>query len=223
MGELGTLLYLADTLQVFEPDKVWFTSDTHFYHENILRYCNRPFRDISEMNEALVRNWNEAVPPDGVIFHLGDFAFGGAEEWEDILNRLNGQIYLILGNHDMKHIQQGVVSRFTHITQQMTIRVGSRTILLNHYPFLSYGGAYKKVWQLFGHVHSGPLSVMGKDTRCTNGKDLLRLGLLLPRQYDVGVDNNDFHPVSFHKVKAIIEGQIASAELQTREKCNEDR
>ena len=58
-------------------DKVWFTSDTHFWHDNIIRFCNRPFESVVEMNEELIRRWNETVPADGVVFHLGDFSFGG--------------------------------------------------------------------------------------------------------------------------------------------------
>ena len=185
---------------IFSPEGVWFTSDTHFWHENILRFCNRPFGSIEEMNEGLIRRWNETVPPDGTVFHLGDFCFGGAKEWNDIISRLSGKIYLILGNHDMKQIEQGFMKRFEHVTQQMTIRVGGQTIILNHNPFLCYGGAYRNVWQLFGHVHSGPLS--------NHGKDLTRLQVLFPRQYDVGVDNNDFRPVSFAELKARIEAPV---------------
>ncbi|MBQ9310150.1 MAG: metallophosphoesterase [Bacteroidales bacterium] len=185
---------------IFEPGDVWFTSDTHFWHENIIRFCKRPFGSISEMNDELVRRWNETVPPDGIVFHLGDFAFGGPKQWNDVLSRLNGHIYLILGNHDMKQVRQGFMGRFVHVTQQMTIRVGGQPIVLNHNPFLCYGGSYRNVWQLFGHVHSGPLS--------DQGKDIGRLSVLFPRQYDVGVDNNDFRPVSFNEIKAIIEGQV---------------
>ena len=187
----------------FSPENVWFTSDTHFGHENILRFCNRPFETIEKMNEELIRRWNETVPADGVVFHLGDFAFGGAKEWNEILSRLNGKIYLILGNHDMKQIRQGFMNRFEHVTQQMTVRIGGQPIILNHNPFLTYGGCYRNTWQLFGHVHSGPLA--------DKGKDLTRLQVLFPRQYDVGVDNNDFRPISFTEVKRKIEAQISSS------------
>ena len=187
----------------FNPNEVWFTSDTHFYHENILRYSNRPFKDITEMNEELIRRWNETVPANGIVFHLGDFCFGGSKEWNEVLPRLNGKIFLILGNHDMKSIRQGYMGRFEHVTQQMCIRVAGQTLVLNHNPFLAYGGAYKNVWQLFGHVHSGPLS--------TTGLDHPRLKMLFPLQYDVGVDNNDFRPVSFAEVKAKIEEQVEAA------------
>lgn len=189
-------LYMEDIQRTFEPDNIWFTSDTHFYHENIIHFCNRPFKDVAEMNETLVRNWNETVPEDGIVFHLGDFCLGGSQYWNDILYRLNGKIYLILGNHDIKNIRQGFLKRFEYVTQQMTICVGGQSIILNHNPFLCYGGSYRDVWQLFGHIHSGPLS--------TTGLDLPRLNMLFPRQYDVGVDNNNFRPVSYAEVKRII-------------------
>lgn len=180
----------------FNPENIWFTSDTHFCHENIIRFCNRPFSNVDEMNEELIRRWNETVPPDGIVFHLGDFCLGHPGDWNDIINQLNGQIYLILGNHDMKYIKQGFMKRFVYVTQQMSIRVGGQAIILNHNPFLCYGGAYRNVWQLFGHVHSGPLS--------KNGLDVPRLDMLFPTQYDVGVDNNDFRPISFQELELVI-------------------
>ena len=187
----------------FEPDQVYFTSDTHFGHENIIRYCNRPFRNAEEMNAELILRWRETVPEDGIVFHLGDFAHGNARLWNDILSALTGRKYLILGNHDMKALRQGYMGRFEHVAQQMTIRVGGQAIVLNHNPFLCYGGSYRDVWQLFGHVHSGPASHTGLDHP--------RLKMLFPLQYDVGVDNNDFRPISFAEVKAKIEGQVAAA------------
>lgn len=184
----------------FDGNNVWFTSDTHFSHANIMRFCGRPFESAEQMNEVLIRNWNETVPPDGIVFHLGDFCYGGSAEWTDIISRLNGKIYLVLGNHDMKNIRQGYMDKFEAVMQQMTIRVNDQPIILNHNPFLCYGGSYRDVWQLFGHVHSGPLS--------KTGLDIPRLKVLFPLQYDVGVDNNDYRPVSFEEVKAKIEAQV---------------
>jgi calcineurin-like phosphoesterase family protein len=91
----------------FSGENLFFTSDTHFFHEGIIKFCNRPFESVEEMNETLIRNWNETVPKDGTVFHLGDFAFGGWREWMSAYNRLNGKIYLILGNHDLKNAKQG--------------------------------------------------------------------------------------------------------------------
>ena len=159
----------------FDGSKVFFTSDTHFYHGNIIRFCNRPFKDVEMMNETIISNWNNTVGQD------------------------DGKIYLIMGNHDLKNIRQGYINRFEHVVMQMHIEVGKQRIYLNHYPFLCFDGGYKDVWQLFGHVH----------TRKNNtGIDAARLQYLYPTQYDVGVDNNNFTPVSFEQVKKIVNKQI---------------
>ena len=183
----------------FDGSRVYFTSDTHFNHTNIISYCQRPFKNVDEMNERIIANWNEVVSEDDIIFHLGDFCLGGAAEWTRLLDRLNGKIYLIMGNHDRKNIRQGFMDRFEHVAMQMHIEVGKQRIYLNHYPFLCFEGGYKDVWQLFGHVH----------TRKSNtGIDAGRLQYLYPTQYDVGVDNNNFAPVSFEQVKRIIGKQV---------------
>ena len=183
----------------FDGDRVFFTSDTHFYHTNIINFCGRPFKNVEVMNETLIANWNSVVGPDDIVFHLGDFCLGGSAEWTNILNRLNGKIYLIVGNHDIKNLRQGYYSHFEHIAMQMHIEVGNQKIYLNHCPFLCYGGAYRETWQLFGHVHT---------SKQNTGIDAPRLHMLFPTQYDVGVDNNNFTPVSFEQVKRIIERQV---------------
>jgi len=179
--------------------KVYFTSDTHFNHANIIGFCSRPFKNVNEMNEALIANWNRVVGADDIVFHLGDFCLGGSAEWTNVLNRLNGKIYLIVGNHDMKNLRQSYYDRFEEIVMQKHIEIGNQKIYLNHCPFLCYGGAYKDTWQLFGHVHT---------SKNNTGKDASRLNMLFPTQYDVGVDNNNFTPVSFDQVKAIIQKQV---------------
>lgn len=78
----------------------WFTSDTHFGHKNILEYCNRPFRDVTHMNNAIVGMWNELVAPDDTVWHLGDVALGKLDESLEAVSRLNGNIFLVPGNHD---------------------------------------------------------------------------------------------------------------------------
>jgi calcineurin-like phosphoesterase family protein len=183
----------------FDGSKVFFTSDTHFNHGNIIEYCQRPFKNVDAMNEKIINNWNSVVGEDDIVFHLGDFCLGGSAEWNKVLDRLNGHIYLTYGNHDLKNIRQGVSDRFEYVGMQMRIEIGKQKIYLNHYPFLCFEGGYKDVWQLFGHVH----------TRKNNtGVDAGRLQYLYPTQYDVGVDNNDFTPVSYEQVRSIIKKQI---------------
>lgn len=79
---------------------IFFTADTHFGHVNIIRYCNRPWDNVDDMNEGLIRLWNETVGPDDVVYHLGDFAMGKIADTLPIVKRLNGTIRLVPGNHD---------------------------------------------------------------------------------------------------------------------------
>jgi calcineurin-like phosphoesterase family protein len=78
----------------------FFISDTHFGHKNIIKYSNRPFRDVEHMDEMLVKNWNDRVGPTDVVYHLGDVAMGASERWDNILKRLSGYKILVTGNHD---------------------------------------------------------------------------------------------------------------------------
>ena len=188
-----------------EAKKIFFTSDTHFGHENILKYCKRPFSDIKAHDEELIRRWNEKVPEDGIVFHLGDVAFDTNQRIKEILDQLHGKIYLVIGNHDWRRITDQHKARFEEMTQQMSIKIGETKIILNHYPLLTFAGAWKGLdatWQLFGHVHSSPYTDTGLDHQ--------RLVNLFTTQYDVGVDNNNFEPVSFEEVKQIIETQMMS-------------
>ena len=192
-------------IKISKDEKVWFTADTHFGHKNIIRFCQRPFVDVEEMNRVMVENWNSIVGEDDLVFHLGDFSVGGAAEWTSLLDNLNGRIILILGNHDMNNVSQGFMHRFLDVKMQMLISIGKQRIYLNHYPFLCYGGAYRNTWQLFGHVHTNQQST---------GLDSPRLKQLFPTQYDVGVDNNNYYPVSFGKVSEIIQQQITNRKEQ---------
>ena len=189
----------------FSGEGLWFTSDTHFNHANILKFTNRPFENIAEHDEALIKNWNDRVGNDDTVFHLGDFCFGSPQKIMEIREKLNGNIILIRGNHDDKNLQRSLWSLFEDVVYQARILVDDRTVYLNHFPFLCfahgsfdlYGDGYSI--NLFGHVHSGP--------NCTTD-DNSRLSILYPTQYDVGVDNNNYAPISWNEVKSIIESQI---------------
>lgn len=87
-----------------QHDKAWFTSDLHFWHKNICKYCNRPFETTEEMNQALINNWNSVVKEDDIVFVLGDMGFCGYDKLEPLMSQLNGKKYLIQGNHDSDKI-----------------------------------------------------------------------------------------------------------------------
>ena len=181
-------------------DRVFFTSDTHFTEEKIIRYRPR-FSSVKEMDECIIQRWNEVVPPDGIVFHLGDFSDTPIDNITRIARQLNGTIYLVPGNHDnsiqSKHLYRegnGIIICLEH---QKCLQYKCTRIIMSHYPLLCYPRCYSgNAWQLFGHVHMGA-AVPGNDTP--------RLQYLLPFQYDVGVDNNDYRPISLRQVKEIME------------------
>lgn len=74
---------------------IYFISDTHFCHSNIIKYCDRPFKDVKEMNETIINNWNNIVTNEDIVYHLGDFCLSTDDEIKNIFNRLNGTIILI--------------------------------------------------------------------------------------------------------------------------------
>ena len=176
----------------------------HFNHESIIKFCNRPFTTVEEMDETMIAKWNNKVPQDGLVFHLGDFAWGGTPKWDYYRNKLNGHIILIKGNHDRKNLTPTAEKFFDFVTPQMYIEIEGQKMYLNHYPLLCYAGTYRNrndiVWALNGHTHIGPNS--------TKGLDFERMKLTLPTQYDVGVDMNNFEPISFYEVKDKIDYQI---------------
>lgn len=177
-------------------EKVFFTSDTHFSHKKIIDFCNRPFSSIDEMNEKLIENWNSVVSKDSIVFHLGDFAF--SSNWSQFVSRLNGYKFLIFGNHDLRDWKNTFENLFDGVDREYNITIDNQKIVLSHYPLLCWQGCNKQTnptWNLHGHIHSGP-NISGDDP------DNRRYKLYkLPNQYDCGVDNNDFKPISFLEIR----------------------
>lgn len=183
---------------------IWFTSDLHFGHRNILKFCNRPWDTVEEMDKALINNWNSVVKKNDIVFDLGDFSFAGKNRWKELIQSLNGKHYLILGNHDVsRYPGDDVMGLFEWVGPQLLLNIDNKYIYLNHYPFLCYGGTWRKpeqaVWQLYGHLHLKP---------GTTGTDTSRVDISFPYQYDVGTDLNNYTPISWKQVKEKIEYQV---------------
>ena len=174
-------------------DNIFFTSDTHFCHANIIKLCGRPFNDVHEMNETLIDNWNKTVGPNDIVYHLGDFCFAGSAAWHSLLGQLNGRIHLIVGNHDEKNLRQGYEKLFESIVPQARLFIEGYNVYLNHYPFMCYPGYKPYTIQLFGHIHSSHNKFDGLDAAIAKKS-------LQPSQYDVGVDWNNFTPISWREV-----------------------
>ena len=193
------------TFEIEDGSKVFFTSDTHFGHNAIINFGHRKYKDVEEMNNGIIQNWNSVVKKDDFIFHLGDFAFGGSDLWINTLKQLNGNIILIKGNHDIKNYRDNYDKFFTFVDNELFIRIGGQSIYLNHYPFLTFAGIFRDnnpTWQLFGHVHLCP------KLEWNNGRDFDRMKYLLPTQYEVGCDLHNYTPISFDFIKERIDYQV---------------
>lgn len=115
---------------------IYFTSDTHFNHENILSFCHRPFTGLNSMNEGLIENWNSRVNKDDTVYHLGDFAMGPKELHAGFLKRLNGKKILVRGNHDSKkhHIAYLTEGLWQAVTTHVLEQIDGLNIYMSHIP-----------------------------------------------------------------------------------------
>ena len=139
------------TLNIENPDKLFFTSDTHFGHFNIAKYCHRPFESRSDMDKSLIDNWNKTVPEDGIVVHCGDFTLIHKEDMElyhKLFNKLNGTIILCRGNHDRIPITIEPIGNLIASVDVAMIIVDGIKIMASHYPMLAYPADY----QVFGHI-----------------------------------------------------------------------
>lgn len=188
---------------VFDKNRLWFTSDTHFNHSNIIKYCDRPFDNAFQMNDALVENWNAKVRPGDTVFHLGDFSLGarGPKMIDELINKLNGVKYLIIGNHEKDALSKEYVRALWKDTLDIAeifvpdeeITYKEQHIVMCHYPMIAWNGSHRGSWQLFGHVHGG-----------LSNKGVIKHGAT---QLDVGVDSHEYSPISYQQVKELITQQ----------------
>jgi calcineurin-like phosphoesterase family protein len=154
--------------------KVWFASDQHFNHNNIIKYCNRPFVNLEEMHKTFILNHNAVVKPEDEVYHLGDFAFKNHKQY---LRQLNGTHYLIKGNHEGNDWKD---AGFKWCREVATIKVEKEFIFLSHYAHRVWNRAHYGVYHAFGHSHGG------MPDYC--------------RSCDVGVDAWNYKPVSMDQL-----------------------
>ena len=168
---------------------LWFTSDHHFNHANIIEYCHRPFLSVEEMNETMIERWNERVNPDDTVYHLGDFCLSA--DPDRFLRRLKGCILLVPGGHDDKVLKSSLL---TVLPPLKTIKVNGIGYTLCHYPLRSWERSHYGWHHFHGHCH-GTIGV-------TDFSDDIQLppGQVRGRRWDVGVDCWDFYPLSIDSI-----------------------
>lgn len=135
---------------------IWFTSDTHFGHEVVLRSCERPWASVSEMNGALVDAINEHVEPGDTLYHLGDYSFKTTlEDAANLRKRISCKdVHLVPGNHDKDWAQPAVSWAFTVEKSITVLKIGKLKLVLSHYPMADWQGMSHGSIHLHGHIHS---------------------------------------------------------------------
>lgn len=171
---------------------VWFTSDLHLGHEAIIRMQNRPFRNVEEMDNALIHHLNECVRPNDKLYILGDISHHlTPEESNALIKRIHGKKYLILGNHDVTGDPEACrydTGLFEWVDFYRKINVNGLTLVLMHYPMMTWPKARAGSVMLHGHIHAGPgYNSANKEAEI--------------RRFDVGVDANNYYPVSVDQIR----------------------
>jgi len=180
----------------------FYTSDTHFGHKNIIKFCNRPFKDVDHMNEIIIANWNKVVSPDDVVWHLGDVAMGQIDHTLPLVRRLNGYKILVPGNHDRIFSGESpakiekFIGRYDEVfslvtDEQKWTSIDGTTFMMCHFPYdgdSQERDRYSEIRPvesgiplIHGHTHSAE-----RVSRSEHGT----------LQIHVGVDAWDFRPVS---------------------------
>jgi calcineurin-like phosphoesterase family protein len=199
---------------ILKPEQqLFFTSDTHYSHKNICRATTewkdaddktRDFKSLNHMNDTIVNNINRMVGEDDILFHLGDWSFGGFEKIQEFRDRIVCKnIHLILGNHD-EHIERNkddIRCLFTSVNHYINLDIRRPSIkgkgqidkyrfICMHFPIASWDEMNNNVIHLHGHVH------LPKHQRIGNGRSL-----------DVGVDGNGLEPISLDEVVSLLKDQ----------------
>ena len=189
---------------------IWFTADTHFNHAKIIGYSQRPFGDLAQMTEALIDGWNARVAKGDTVFHLGDFALSWGRKDKDtidsILVRMNGQKWLIAGNHDRDEVTSN--DRWVKVTPYHEISVPltngqKQRIVLCHYALRVWNGMGRGSWMLYGHSHGNLDDIGGKTT-------------------DVGVDKWDYAPISVEQLAVYMEPRAIVGYDHHCPECDDD-
>lgn len=158
---------------------IFFTSDTHYGHANVIKHAKRPFQGLDDMHAAMIARWNRVVGPNDTVYHLGDVVWR-THLLEEIIAKLNGTKYLIWGNHDNSQTRNSSIWKAAYA--DLELKVDNHLVVLHHYG--------KRVWH---KSHHGSLMLYGHSHGSLPGDS---------QSLDVGVDCWDFTPVTLDQIKA---------------------
>lgn len=190
-------------LDYSEADHIWFTGDHHFGHENIIKYCDRPFKDVTQMDETLIYAWNARIGPADIVFHLGDLTLGDKTSAEYYLSNLNGYIHVLSNewHHDKRWLgddNEHYSYRSSRSQYKVEFLPGlvvlelqnfgngkfPLAITLCHYPMAEWDRKHYGAWHLHGHTHN----------------QYHVDGFIL----DVGVDAHSYYPINLSDIYEIM-------------------
>lgn len=195
---------------------IYFTSDWHLGHANVINFSKRPFTDLDNMHAALISNFNKIVTPDSVTYFLGDIVFLGSEKSKELIDQLNGTKILVLGNHD-KGVESSYNSGFDVVLNSATIFIEQEKVTLSHYPLVGlyrentekmknrtegegWHGEFRHTAAGFTVKNEGQFHLHGHIHSPNSGQSTRTLG----RQFDVGVDANNYRPVHIGEIASWI-------------------
>lgn len=169
---------------------IYYISDPQFGHKNIIRYCCRPFASLSEMDETIIKRWNEVVKEDDIVYLLGDLMLNSNKRPEQYLSRLRGRLVLLRGNHDDTWMHKTDLDLwFEEVADRLEIMDGNRRITLSHEPILD--PQYTKdenQYQIHGHIHNNTHMEEWPAIREN------------PRMLNASVEITDYRPVTFEQL-----------------------
>ncbi len=180
----------------------YFSSDLHFFHKNVITYCNRPWDNVEDMNEGLITIHNSVVKPEDTWYFLGDFAFGSNTKIKEVISRLNGKKIAVCGNHD-RGAKKMMELGFDFACHELVLNVGKHRCRLSHFPY---------------RPTDDEIANLGYDARCLDrrpprveGEFLLhghshssKDKVLKRNSLDIGVDGHDYKPWSESEVVGMI-------------------
>lgn len=196
---------------------IYFTSDWHIGHDAVIRFSNRPFKDCEHMHRVLINNYNSTVGKYDICYFLGDIGMYSGDVIEKVIKQLNGTKILVQGNHDSKGRQFWMKCGFTTVLNSISFRIAKNTVTASHCPLYgvyredmtkmdrikkieNWHGEEKNFEKGFSLPDFGQFHLHGHIHSPNGGKSTKTLG----RQYDVGVDANNYRPVSISKIESWI-------------------
>lgn len=144
--------------------KIFYISDPHYYHKNIIDFDERNFFTVTEMNNTLIQNWNSVVNNEDEVYILGDVSWGNLQETKEILIQLKGIKYLIKGNHDQIFPETNKKNEiFQWVKNYAEINDNGRKVVLSHYPIIMYNHQFRNGYMIYGHVHGTLSEIVTRD------------------------------------------------------------